>query len=130
MSQKSREGRVINFALDDDKLLADQVATDLRCAAGPFLDGDKVKRRIERAARRVGLPYWRTHDLWYRKARRIEPRELAAIAAVAATSSPPSEPSSVPEPDRERLRSLESEVAELRHLLVGTLQRLESKADG
>lgn len=40
-----------------------------------------TKVRIAQAARQTGLSYWRAFDLWYGKARRIEPSEHAAITA-------------------------------------------------
>ena len=55
------------------------VATHLRELAEPWSPGDKVKRAIERAAHCCGLSYWRTFDIWYGKARRIEPAEKQAI---------------------------------------------------
>jgi hypothetical protein len=52
---------------------------NLKQLAEPFTRGDKIKSMIDRAARRAGLSYWRAFDLWYAKARRIEPYETAAI---------------------------------------------------
>ena len=53
--------------------------TDARAAlhelAEPWSRGDRVKVAIDRAARRAGLAYWRAFDIWYGKARRIEPHE-------------------------------------------------------
>jgi hypothetical protein len=54
-------------------------ADNLRKLAEPSMRGDRVKVAIERAARLSGLSYWRTFDLWYRKARRVEDFEIAAI---------------------------------------------------
>lgn len=45
----------------------------------PWPDGDRLKRRIERAARAAGLHYWRAFDIWYGKARRIDAHEAAQI---------------------------------------------------
>jgi hypothetical protein len=56
-------------------------AASLRELAEPWEPGDKVKAAIDRAARRVGLTYWRAFDIWYGKARRIETFEAEAIAA-------------------------------------------------
>ncbi len=47
--------------------------------AEPSARGDRVKAAIERAARLSGLSYWRTFDLWYGKARRVEEFEIKAI---------------------------------------------------
>lgn len=55
-------------------------ADNLRKLAEPSMRGDRVKVAIERAARLSGLSYWRTFDLWYRKARRVEDFEIAAIS--------------------------------------------------
>lgn len=56
------------------------VADELMELAEPWERGDRVKAAIERAARRCGLSYWRAFDIWYGKARRIEPEERAAIS--------------------------------------------------
>ena len=55
-------------------------ADDLRELAEPSSRGDRVKVAIERAAKLSGLSYWRTFDLWYRKARKVEDFEIAAIS--------------------------------------------------
>jgi biopolymer transport protein ExbB/TolQ len=47
--------------------------------ARPWPEGDKLKQRIDRAARAAGLHYWRAFDIWYRKARRIDAHEAAKI---------------------------------------------------
>lgn len=72
MSQKSWEDRVSALALETRQALR---------GLAPAQEGDRIKTRISRAARTVGLPYWRTFDLWYGKARRIEAHELEAIRA-------------------------------------------------
>lgn len=54
-------------------------AAALRELAEPWSRGDRVKVAIDRAARRAGLAYWRAFDIWYGKARRIEPHEIDAI---------------------------------------------------
>lgn len=38
-----------------------------------------TKQAIGEAAKRTGIPYWRTFDIWYGKARRIEQHEIEAI---------------------------------------------------
>lgn len=48
---------------------------------GSLRAGEKTKTAVERAARLAGLSYWRTFDIWYGKARRIEDSERASIAA-------------------------------------------------
>jgi len=55
------------------------LAAALRELAEPWSRGDRVKVAIDRAARRTGLTYWRAFDIWYGKARRIEPYETDAI---------------------------------------------------
>ena len=45
----------------------------------PWAEGDKLKRKVERAARAAGLHYWRAWDIWYGKARRIDAHEAAQI---------------------------------------------------
>lgn len=54
-------------------------AVFLRELAGT-IEAGQTKRAIERAANRSGFSYTRTSDLWYRKARRVEEFERAAIA--------------------------------------------------
>jgi len=55
------------------------LAAALRELAGPLSFGDPVKPAIDRAARRSGLSYWRAFDIWYDKARRVEPDECVRI---------------------------------------------------
>ena len=45
---------------------------------------EKIDVVIGRAARRAGLSYSRAFNIWYGKARRIEPHERAAILAAIA----------------------------------------------
>jgi hypothetical protein len=75
--------------------------------AEPSTRGDRVKAAIERAARLSGLSYWRTFDLWYRKARRIEDFEMNAINEALA---------------RKRAEEARNELSQLRI----RLERLES----
>ncbi len=51
----------------------------LRELSEPWPSGEYVKSAIGRAAKLAKLPYWRTFDLWYRKARRIEHYEIEQI---------------------------------------------------
>jgi hypothetical protein len=51
----------------------------LRELAEPWGSGERVKRVIERAAKAAGLAYWRASDIWYGKARRVDPREIEQI---------------------------------------------------
>jgi hypothetical protein len=41
--------------------------------------GETIKEIITRTARAAQLAYWRTFDLWYEKARRVEPEEIERI---------------------------------------------------
>jgi len=58
-----------------------RLANDLKELASPIDRGEKVTVAIERSARRCGLTAWRVFNIWYGKARSIEPREIAAITA-------------------------------------------------
>lgn len=46
----------------------------------PWPKGGRVKSAINRAAKLAGLSYWRCYEIWYGRARRIEPHELQLIA--------------------------------------------------
>lgn len=52
----------------------------LRELSYPWEPGEKIKSVIDRTSRMCRLTYWRTFDIWYRKARRVEPYEIAQIA--------------------------------------------------
>lgn len=52
----------------------------LRELSYPWEPGEKVKSVIDRTSRMCRLNYWRTFDIWYRKARRVEDYEIAQIA--------------------------------------------------
>jgi ribosomal protein L29 len=56
-------------------------ATMLRELSEPRPAGEYVKTSIDRAAKLAGLEYWRAFDLWYSKARKVEPYEIEQIAA-------------------------------------------------
>lgn len=51
----------------------------LRELSEPRPSGEFVKNAIERAGRLARLSYWRTSDLWYKKAHRVEEYELDQI---------------------------------------------------
>jgi hypothetical protein len=53
----------------------------LRRLSEPWPPGEYVKTAINRAAKLAGLSYWRAFDLWYGKARRVEPHEIEQIEA-------------------------------------------------
>ena len=82
-------------------------ASSLRELAEPWVGGEKIKIVIDRAARRAGLAYWRAYDIWYGKARRIEPFERDAINDAV---------------DRKRREATRNELHELRF----RLEKLES----
>ena len=56
------------------------VAGALKALSEPWPTGEKVKRAIERSARMAGLSYSRCFEIWYGRARRIEPAEIARIS--------------------------------------------------
>lgn len=53
----------------------------LRELAAPRPIGDTVQAAIARAARITGIPYPRTFNIWYRRARRIDAHEAQVIEA-------------------------------------------------
>jgi hypothetical protein len=52
----------------------------LRELSLPWDSGERMKSVIDRTARLARLTYWRTSDIWYGKARRVEPHEMVQIA--------------------------------------------------
>lgn len=54
-------------------------ATMLRELSYPWEPGERMKTVIDRTSRLCRLTYWRTFDIWYRKARRVEDYEIAQI---------------------------------------------------
>lgn len=59
--------------------MVEEASLLLRELSLPWADGEKVKSAVGRAARLARLAYWRTFDLWYRKAHRVEEYELDQI---------------------------------------------------
>lgn len=63
------------------------IVAGLQELAEPWPSGSSVKEAIERASKACGLhapgrriiPYWRTFDIWYRKALRIRDFEYQAV---------------------------------------------------
>jgi hypothetical protein len=55
-------------------------AAMLRELSYPWGPGERIKSVIDRTSRMCRLSYWRTSDIWYRKARRVEPHEIEQIA--------------------------------------------------
>lgn len=51
----------------------------LRELSEPWASGERIKNILDRTSRMCRLSYWRTFDIWYRKARRIEPYEIEQI---------------------------------------------------
>jgi hypothetical protein len=56
------------------------VAKQLKELSEPHSRGEKMISIIERSARLAGLSYSRCYEIWYRRARRIEPAEIARIS--------------------------------------------------
>ena len=52
----------------------------LRELSLPWAAGERMKTVLDRTSRLARLTYWRTFDIWYGKARRIEPHEIEQIA--------------------------------------------------
>ncbi|MGW1422713.1 hypothetical protein ACWAT4_21665 [Bradyrhizobium manausense] len=55
-------------------------AVMLRELSYPWEPGEKIKVVIDRTSKLCRLTYWRTFDIWYRKARKVEDYEIAQIA--------------------------------------------------
>ena len=63
------------------------LSASLRALSEPWERGDKIKTAIARSARAADLTYWRAFDIWYGKARRIEPAEADRIQAALQRKS-------------------------------------------
>lgn len=119
MSEFSSERRVVTGAVLDQRRI--EMRDLLHQIAGP---AGMVKARIRAAAKSLGWSYSRTKDLWY-----ADPRAYVDVPEILQARATASASVSVPvEVDLERLRSLESEVADLRSLLAETLRRMEGSA--
>ena len=94
------------------KVMGADMQAALRELAEPWTVGDRVKAAIDRAARRSGLSYWRAFDIWYGKARRIEPYEIDAIEDALVKRRK--------EVTRNELHDLRTRLARLEALLVQT----------
>jgi hypothetical protein len=57
-----------------------EAAVMLRELSLPWSSGERMKSVLDRTSRLARLTYWRTYDIWYGKARRIEPHEIEQIA--------------------------------------------------
>lgn len=51
----------------------------LRELSYPWGPGERIKNILDRTSRMCRLSYWRTFDIWYRKARKVEDYEIAQI---------------------------------------------------
>lgn len=88
------------------------ISASLRELSEPWERGDKIKAAIARAAHAAGLTYWRAFDIWYGKARRIEPSEAEQIQAAVRRKSE--------EHARNELHDLRTRLLRLESLLVQT----------
>lgn len=52
----------------------------LRELSLPWAPGERIKSVLDRTSRLCRFTYWRTYDIWYGKAHRIEPFEIDQIA--------------------------------------------------
>lgn len=59
-----------------DLVLASELLREL---SEPWASGERIKSVIDRTGRAAKLAYWRTFDLWYKKARTVEEYELDQI---------------------------------------------------
>lgn len=66
------------------KSVCKQTQQRFRYLAEPFTRDEKINSIIGRAARRLGIEYWRGYEIWYGRAKlSFEEREQIAIAAEA-----------------------------------------------
>ena len=68
-----------------------EAALGLRRLAEPIPAGDRIKCQIARAAKAAKLSVTRASDLWYGKARRVDPTELEAIRNAQSRRRPADE---------------------------------------
>jgi hypothetical protein len=59
----------------------------LRELSLPWAAGERMKTVLDRTSRLAMLTYWRTYDIWYGKARRVEPHEIDQIAEALAVKN-------------------------------------------
>ena len=88
-----------------------KIGDALRELAEPWPSGSYVKEAIDRASRASRISYTRCSDLWYGKARRIDPQEIDAVANALA---------------KKREREAANELHELRTRLAKLEARLLS----
>jgi hypothetical protein len=84
-------------------------ASALREIAEPRPPKDRTKVAIGRVAERIGATYWRAFDIWYGKARRVEPDECVRINEALAKRRE--------EAARHELHDLKIRIARLEALL-------------
>jgi hypothetical protein len=88
--------------------IAWEPAQMLRALSDP---GARTKVAIDQAARRSGLHYWRAFDIWYGKARRIEPHEIEKIKQ--ALDAKNDQARADERATRDELQALKSRIARL-----------------
>ena len=88
--------------------IAWEPAQMLRALSDP---GARTKVAIDQAARRSGLHYWRAFDIWYGKARRIEPHEIKNIKQ--ALDAKNDQARADERATRDELQALKSRIARL-----------------
>jgi hypothetical protein len=88
------------------------VSVALRELSEPRASGEPVKAAIARAAKRSGLSYWRAFDIWYGKARRIEPNEATQVETALVEKNRVETRNEVRDL-RKRLEILESRLAQV-----------------
>jgi len=87
----------------------------LRRVAEPRPIGDSVKQAIARAARRCGLSFTRTEDLWRQEARRVDAEEMDRIRRAANKHNAAQEAKA-----RDELSELRDRLARLEARLLST----------
>lgn len=88
------------------------IAKALKQLAEPRPSGEKAVDTIARTARDLGLKYSRCYELWYGRARRVEPHEIALVNDALEEKSR--------RDARNEFRDLKSRLARLESLLVQT----------
>lgn len=97
-----------------------KAAQGLQRIAALLAPAGTIKAKLRAAHQRTGLPFNRTRDLWYGRARRIDDAELHRIEAAL--------PPDNPELPLAHLRSVESRVASALAELRSLVAQLESES--
>ena len=100
--------------------IAWEPAQMLRALSDP---GARTKVAIDQAARRSGLHYWRAFDIWYGKARRIEPHEIEKIKQ--ALDAKNDQARADERATRDELQALKSRIARLEARLAAEDEDLD-----